>query len=533
MKKVIVAVFIVITAFATRAQKLELEKTYEVDGKAKRGYLNDVIVNSTDKTTCLSFVTRADGNFAGTKVKVKYQDYYFDADYNFKELKEYDEFYKSKRYKADKGENYVVEGITVTPNLIGDIVLRKKKVTYKWNWYYSRYLKTVELLDKVKPKDETGNKLTLLKSFDFDEKGEALALVRARATKDNPANICESSFLKIDQNLNFVKVETITQDIAMSLKASFLIPHEGAELEDGSNDISESDICLVWAACSYADEKKLGKNTDFEYMRISNEGKLLKRAKFQVTGSDWNIDEAISIGESIYLIGPANMGKDLSAKASVTVSVGGSTPKYKLYQIAKITGDKVEYVSSTNMDDFEAKLKKPASQKKNPAYSGKRFKFNKASVAADGSLFICGQNTNAKNEYEDVLMFYFDNKGILKAQYGVRLEEVNDASKANSTSQFINYTKDYAYWTVWELMGYKEEAKGEKPKALVYPNIAKINLATGEISDFVKIGAVNDKPTYFLQNDFPFLVNPADGSQIYLGLNKKGVMFWFGKVVFE
>ena len=531
MKKMFLAVLIITTAFITKAQKVDFEKTYEVDAKARKGFLNEVTVNPNDKTTCLSFVTRAKGNFAGTKVKVNYQDYYFDAEYNFKELKEYEDVYKSKRYKAEKGEEYSIEGITVMPNLMGDIVLRKKKVNYKWNWYYSRYYKTVELLDKVKPKDESGNKLTLLKSFDFDEKGEALALVRPRPTRDNPADVCENYFLKVDQNLNFVKGEVIKHDVAMSLKASFLIPHEGVELEEGSNDISEADICLIWAACSYYDEKKLGKNTDFEYWRVSNEGKLLKKAKFQVAGSDWSIEELIAIDQSLYLIGPANVGKELSTKVQVSASSG--VPKYKLYQLAKITGDNVDYVTSTNMDEFEAKLKKPTSQKKNPAYSGKRFRFNKASVAADGSLFICGQNLSGKGEFEDVLMFYFDNKGILKAQYGVRLEEVNDASKTNSTSQFINYTKDYAYWTIWELMGFKEEAKGEKPKALVYPSIAKINLATGEINDFVKIGSVKDKPTYFLQNDFPFLVNPADGSQIYLGLNKKGNMFWFGKVAFE
>lgn len=532
MKKMFLTVLIITTAFITQAQKVDFEKTYEVDAKAKRGYLNDVIVNPNDKTTCLSFVTRAAGNFTGTKLKVKYQDYYFDADYNFKEIKEYEDVYRNKRYKVDKGEEYSVEGITVMPNLMGDIVLKKKKVEYKWNWYYSTYNKKVTLLDKVKPKDESGNKLTLLKSFDIDEKGEALALVRARPTKNNPADVLESNIIRIDQNLNFETIETIKTDVAMNPKATFILPHEDVDLEDGSNDISNADICIIWSACSYFDETKLGKNTDFEYMRLSNEGKILNRAKFQVTGSDWSIEEAIVIGESIYLIGPANVGKELSTKVQVSASSG--TPKYKLYQLAKITGNNVDYVTSTNMDDFEAKLKKPASQKKNPAYSGKRFAFDQASVAPDGSLFICGQNRNSKGEWADVLMFYFDNKGILKAQYGVRLEEVNKISQTMPTNQFINYTKENAYWTVLELLGVKEEAgKSEAPKALIYPSIAKINLATGEINDFVKIGSVKDKPTYFLQNDFPFLVNPADGSQIYLGLNKKGNMFWFGKVSFE
>lgn len=523
-RKFTTAALIFLAVFATQAQKMLLEKTYEVDKKAKKGVLLDVIVNPNDKTTCLSFVTRLKGNFTGSKLKVQYQDYYFDKEYNFKEVKEYEDVYKNKRYKAEKGENYSVEGITVSASMMGDIVLRKKKVDYTWSWASSRYNKKVTLLDKVKPKDESGNKLTLLKSFDIDEQGVALALVRPRPTKDSPdADICENYFLKIDQNLNIEKGEVIRHDIVMNIVATFLIPNEGVVLEDGSTDISEADVCFVWAAGSFHDEKKMGKNTDFEYWRVSNEGKLLKRAKFQVVGSEWNIMEAIAIGESVYFIGPANMGKELTTKVSVSVS-GGET-KYKLYQLAKITGDKVDYVTSTNMEDFEAKLKKPASQKKNPAYSGKRFKFKKASVSTDGSLFICGQNVSKEGAPEDeVLMFYFDNKGILKAQYGIKLEN------EYSSPQYLNFTKDCAYWTLWEFKGF---SKGDQPKALVYPTIAKINLASGDISDFVKIGTVNDKPTYFLQNDFPFITNPDDGSQIYLGENEKGNLMWFGQVGFE
>jgi hypothetical protein len=68
---------------ASTAQKLVLEKTYEVDRKAKRGYPDEVTTIAADNTTTLSFVTRASGYFSGSKTKIKYQNYIFDKDYNF------------------------------------------------------------------------------------------------------------------------------------------------------------------------------------------------------------------------------------------------------------------------------------------------------------------------------------------------------------------------------------------------------------------------------------------------------------------
>lgn len=524
------AVLIFATAFIIRAQKVDFEKTYEVDAKAKRGYLDDVIVNQNDKTTCLSFVTRATGNFTGSKVKVKYQDYYFDADYNFKEVKEYEEDYKNKKFK---GENYTIEGISVEPNLMGDIVLRKKKVDYTWSWLNRRYYKKVTLLDKVKPKDESGNKYTLVKKFENDETGEVIALVRARPTKVGKTwsqpNMLEHFLLKIDQNLNFEITDQATLTSFKTVTKAYIIPAENSEqAEPGDEDISNADVCFIFAS-SKGGDKEAEDPHDYEIWRVSKLGKILGRTEnFKVKASAWNIEQLIAQDGSIYLVGPANDGKFCSQITDP------DNTKWEFYQLLKVKNDKVIYNTTTSMDDFEAKLKKPASQKKNPAYKGKRFDFNQANVTTDGSIFICGQNKTKEGEYQDVLMFYFDNVGILKAQYGVRLEEVNDASKKNATTQYMNFTKDNAYWTVCELMGFKEEAgKGERPKALIYPNIAKINLATGEINDFVKIGSVKDKPTYFLQNDFPFIPNPADGSQIYLGLNKKGNIFWFGKVAFE
>ncbi|MDP2388383.1 MAG: hypothetical protein Q8M29_18565 [Bacteroidota bacterium] len=507
--------------FLGTAQKLVLEKTYEVDKKAKKGFLDEVTINSTDKTTTLSFVTKASNNFTGSKLSVKYQDYIFDKDYNFVKVEEKEAEYRNKRYK---GDNYSVEGISVEPNMLGKMVLRKKLIEYKWSWLNGGYNKKVTLLDKIKPKDEDGNSYMLIKKYENDETGEVIALVMAVG---KTANINELFLMKIDKNLKMEVIDKSTFTTYKSLSKSFIIPAEVQSNDDeatvNEEDISESDMCFIFAGAP--DKKNKDAASSYEMWRVSKEGKILMKTEFKVQASAWNIESVIAKNGSLYFVGPAN--DEPSSKAPDDI-------KWKYYQLAKFTKEKVDYITITNMDEFEAKLKKPASQKKNPAYKGKRFRFATANVSNDGSLFICGQNFK-EAEFQDVLMFYFDNQGKLKAQYGVRLDEINSDSKARATRQYIDISGNAAYWTVLELSGFrKESGNGESSaKALIYPSIAKIDLGSAEINEFVKIGTVKDKPTYFLQNKFPFITNPADNSLIYLGVDKRGDVMWFGKVAFE
>jgi hypothetical protein len=516
MKQIVTYALTLSLSVTGLAQKLVLEKTYEVDKKAKRGVLDNVIVNPNDKTTTLSFVTNN-----GNNGKVKYQDYVFDKDYNFVKVEESQEqLYRNKKYK---GEKYSVEGITVEPNMLGKMVLRKKLVEYTWSWWYGRYNKKVTLLDKIKPKDEEGNSYMLVKKYENDETGEVLVL--ATVVFGKGANPNEYILMRINKDLKIEITEKKTFTTPKYLAKSFIIPSEvdeAEETDETDEDISTSDICFVFGGNPDKKNKETAK--DFEIWRVSKEGKILVTTPCTVPQAGWNVESVIAKGGSLYFVGPAN--DEVSSKPA-------DETKWKNYQVAKITKDKVDYATATNIDEFETKLKKPASQSKSPAYKGKRFRFVRANVSSDGSLFICGQNFK-EAEYKDPLMFYFDNKGILKADYGIRLEEINDASKGRATQQFISESNGSIYWEVWELAGYKEEAgNNERPKGLYYPSIAKINMSTGEIGDFVKFGTVKDKPKYYLQNSFPFITNPDDHSLIYLGVDKPGKVFWFGKIMLE
>jgi hypothetical protein len=253
--------------------------------------------------------------------------------------------------------------------------------------------------------------------------------------------------------------------------------------------------------------------------------------------SVWAINQMITTGESIYMMGPANEGKYIDQ-----VNIYDEKMKWKLFQLGKLTGDKVEYMTTTDLDEFEAKLKVPPSQKKTPSYRGKRFHFTTADLYHDGSIVICGQNYTKQKKgnatvksYKDVITFYFDPQGKLKAQYGVRREENNKWAKLMPTGQLVNKGKSTIYWTVLEMDGVRMEREGKEKaiKALLYPNVARIDPATGDISDFVQFGTEGGKPKYYLHNRFMTLPMSEENAIVYLGVDKPGKVLWFGKVVLD
>jgi len=550
MKKILLAICaaLCVMSFTSPAQKLALEKTYKITGDAKRGYLDEVAYDENTKQTMLSFVTRTTNNFTGSKTRVKYQNFYFDKEFNFLNMEEKEDVYRNKKYK---GDNYTVEGISVQNNLTGTFVLRKKLINYNWDWFFGGYKKKVKLLDKVKPKDDAGNKYTLLRKFENDQNGDVVVLVKAKGKNADPN---EYVVLKIDAQLNTTVTDRFSFTVPMAIAASYLITNISAEADDSGldeedegneandtddqGDLSTSDVGLVFAASQLG--KKKSDPHDYTFVHISQDGKIVNRVDFKTGASAWHINQMVTTGESIYLMGPANEGKFHDAAIPMGADVEGM--KWKLFQLARISGSKLDFITTTDLDEFEAKLKTPPSQKKTPSYRGKRFHFTTASVYHDGSIVVSGQNFVKEKKqnvqvksYRDVVTFYFDNQGKLKAQYGVRREENNKYARMSPTMQIFTPGKQTIYWTVMEMDGIRTEREGKfkAVKALIYPNVARIDPGSGDISDFVAFGTEGGKPTYYLHNGNPILPIPGDNSIVFLGADKPGKTLWFGKVVLE
>lgn len=144
------------------------------------------------------------------------------------------------------------------------------------------------------------------------------------------------------------------------------------------------------------------------------------------------------------------------------------------------------------------------------------------------------QNVQIKS-YRDVVSFYFGVDGKLIAQYGVRREENNKWAKMAPTEQLVVNGQNTIYWTIYEMDGIRTEREGKfkSVKAKKYPNVARIDPKTGDISDFVAFGTVDGKPTYYLHNQMPVLKITADNAIVYMGTNDSGKTLWFGKVVMD
>jgi hypothetical protein len=534
------------------AQKLALEKTYQITGQAKRGYLDDVQYDQATGNTVLYFVTRESTNITGNKSKVKYQIYHFDKEYNFIKMEEKIDEYRNKRYK---GDNYSVEGVSMENNLVGTFVLRRKLISYTWNWFFGGYNKKVKLLEKVKPKDEMGAKYSLLKKFENDETGEVIALVKTKPLIGKKAALSvpnEYNLLRVNKNLDFVVTETKAFEKPQAMAAAYLIAsadsgeeelsedepaEDGPEADDDQGNIATNDAAFVFAP-SFGGGKTSDPH-DYTYWRVNNEGKILEIIPLKTAASIWNINQAIANEDVVFLGGPSNDGKFFDNQ--ITPGADLENMKWKSFQLCKISNGKVDYMTLTSMDEFEAKLMAPPSQKKSPSYRGKKFHYTTSGNYVDGSIMACGQNydwaTQNKvkmKQYKDVVMFYFDPQGHLKAQYGVRREENNKWAKQAPAQQGINIGRNSVYWTVYEMDGVRTEQEGKVKaiKALLYPSVARIDPASGAISDFVQFGLEDGKPRYYLHNAYPILQISPDW-MVYLGADKPGKVLWFGKVMLE
>lgn len=555
MKKLLLPVLaILLWAGAATAQSLEVDKTYEITGKSRRGYLGKVNYDEATGHTELIFVTKS------TDKLMKLEHYIFDKDYNYVRMDtEEIEFEKAAtKYKWFKyrGEDYSETGISVEKNMVGTLVLKQKTTYYKWSWWWGGYNVTVKLDKKVKPRNEDGGKYFAYLPYENYRTGNTLVLCGAKDKAEKGADAWQHlkkfEMLEVTKDLDVIKKDEFAFDYPMSIVYSGLVMHDGADedvmLDEQGNPIenlANGDIVLILAPTDMAGKKLSNPDAKaYVYLRLSNEGKVLERIELPSQNGVWFPYEVFRQGNDVYIAGPASADKYFSNVIPGPGDAGEAAAegaKWEGFQLAKISGGKVAYLSFSNMDDFEAKLQTPPSQKRAPAYKGKRFRYSSFAMMPDGQIFIAGQNFGKNQEggytFKDVLLFHFDAQGKLRAQYGARRAENNDLAKSAETEQILIPGTDgqTLYWMLGELDGLREEPElaNSAVKVLVYPNVAKINVAGTGIGDFVAFGTdEKGKPRYYLHNQFPILYQKNANKVAFLGANKPGKVLWFGRMAY-
>ena len=504
------------------AQTIELEKTYTITKKAKRGALANV--EQTNDGYTLTYVTKSNERMA------KFEIYTFDKDFNFINMVEDEqEFVKAKtKYKwfKYKGEEYSVEGMYVEPNLIGTLVLRKKLMTYTYDWLFSGYHWETKVLEKVKPKTDDGRGFFYYAHAEDNITGDACILVGGREKKDPWAYTKNFSVLRYNINLELVKEVKFSLEYPQSLAFSRNLVK--ANPDDPENP-GFGGMIFVFAPMGGPGMGKVANEnrSAYTYVRVNENLEVVDNIPFQSFSSYWKIDELIrDENDNVYLYGPSAAGKDKYYQMSSGVT------KFKAVQLMKVSNHKIEYFTETNLEEFAAKLQKPPLQKKAPEYEGKKFEIANYYIPDNGNFFVVGQNfENSKegNKYQDILGFQFDETGVLKAQYSIDTKESNKYAKAAGAPQNLVESKDgkSMYWLLLEVRG----VSTFRGKVYTYPRIGKIDMVNGTVNDFLDVRGPDDD--YYLDINFPFLRGENDSSVVFFGANKSGSTLWFCRVSAE
>jgi len=515
---------IILLAFSpsTFAQTVEAEKTYTITGKSKRGTLGDAFYDADKKTYTLTYVTKTNDR------KAKFQTYTFDYDFNFLNMTEDEiEFEKAKtKYKwfRYQGELYSTQGLYVEPNLTGTLVLREKKITHKFDWFFLGYYTETDVLKKVKPKTDDGRKYYYHGHAEDDVTGEVLILVgiKDKINKDADGYRQMKEFVVLKYN----------KDVELIGETSFSFDHPMQAVFKRSVSNAEGGVggmVFVFAPIGGMGMNKVAdpNKNNYAYVRIDASPTVVDNIRFDSYAPYWPINEMVinNSNDDVYLFGPSAMGKDKYYNQLT------STSKFKAVQLMKISDHKIEYFTETDLAEFEAKLKKPADQKKAPAYEGKKFQIATYMGASNGDFIVSGQRfkpSKEGNQYNDIVGFHFDDKGKLKAQYSIDTKESNKYAKANGTEQFFTENKsgNRMYWFQLEILGVAL-ARG---KMLSYPSIGYIDLTNDNVSNFISLGG---EEGYYLDPSYPFLATDGESKIVFFGSDKKGKEIWFARVMLD
>jgi hypothetical protein len=532
MKKLFPALF-VLFALSARAQTVDIEKTFEVSKEAQKGFIQQIENDESKQQLKVVYRVRA------KKDQAKFITYLFDYQFNLvnqsEEIinieKELPSKYKPAKYK---GEAYSVEGLFVEPNMMGNLVLKRKVTSFSWNWLQLQYTWNTSVEGKLKAKTDDDKKLFYHDHIEDLNSGTALILAgeKGKGKEGTYTHMMNFHFLKYDINLNKLADVPLNFETPQAVVTTYGIPEE--------EDATKTDMIAIFA--TFKEKRYMGPKiwgpdaTEYTYVRVSYEGKLLDKATFKVKNSIWKIDDFVFGPDgAVYFFGPSNDETDDFYHYANEYK--DPKKKWPHFQLAKFQNGKVQYVTSTSMEDFKAKLKPQPDGKKGEPYSGRKIKFTEAVISPGNEVILAGQNfglaRNGKGqvtgrEYEDLVMFHFDASGNLVSQYTMNKKKAAPAPDG----QFFEFGADgkTLYWTYFDVVDTKmvKELSFIVDKPLGVPKMGKINLASGTFEKYSEYGKGENFVHYGgILNYLKF----SNTNQVnYLGENKKGSALWFVRV---
>jgi hypothetical protein len=245
------------------SQKMMLEKDYEISRKAKKGYLGNV-------------EEKDNGNFDMTYIlpssqrKIKSEIYHFDKEATLinvdKEEIEIEVARKKWKWFNYKGDYFLANNISASANYSADLVFRKKRITAKYNWWTGQYERRVKMLDKVKPKNESGKKYKFMGGVYEVERDSSILVMAVNA--DDPKDKLYGSYdlLKSDNELNIKVLEKI--EFPYSMTCVFSEPLKDELSKSIENDDMPRDWILIYAPTDLIRKNTSPDSHAFEYLLL-------------------------------------------------------------------------------------------------------------------------------------------------------------------------------------------------------------------------------------------------------------------------
>jgi hypothetical protein len=459
------------------AQSTMLEKDYEISRKAKKGYLGNVETKENGAFDMIYILP-------SSKRKIKTEIYHFDKDATLlgvdKDEMEIEKARTKWKWFNYKGDFFITNNISASANFAGDLVLRKKKVYGTYNWWTGQYERRVKLLEKVKPKNDNGKKYKFLGGVYEVERDSTI--IGMALNWGDPKDKLYSSFdlLKSDNELNVQVMEKVQFDHGMQCVYSQPLSDDLSESIE--NDDMPRDLILVYAPTNINKSNEAPDPHDFEYLRITPEGKIIERVKFKAPTVGWRIIDAYEVDNKVLLYGMgsgkenkyvnqifktglvattsndaaeqnqantssggtfggfAKMGSTLSGKDEVgqtqeAIDAQLDMLKYNSFVFTKLqSGNATSKI--TEIDEVNKNATCPPDMKKPLKFDGNMFKVSSVKFLSDKSVVLSIQDfkkSKSNNNtgkygsciYKGMYLLHFSPDGELLKNYTVEIDQKN------------------------------------------------------------------------------------------------------------
>lgn len=526
-KAIYIAALSLLASGYANAQELK-EAVQPLSTKAVKGYMYETR-KGDDGSVFITYKMKVDKKGDN----VSYEEYGFDKSLHFTGSKDVLE-QKIDKPDYEKTYYYATVGGTNSFDVMSMKLKLNKVVQLKtWNYEKQRFITKKTLSrDIIKPRNDDGKVYYGYSTYSSDDKPDILTI--AKTDSKDKAQSEKFCLVMFNKDLDL-------KEKPIDLNGNYSLVF--------SDQLSNEDVVAIFAPMKGAADV-----SKYVFLQFDIEGNQKSRVEYTSPSAAMFITASYDKDGSVYFFGSSDDSKkepfervysEYAPIYNPGFTEGGENKldfkwrkhlndKMENIYLLKFSNNALAFASTTPLTDFKAKFKPAAGEKGARAYNGKRFSISNFYVTPSGEYLAAGQLIDDGN-FNDLICFHFDAKGILKAQYGVNKQNTDKKSEVFRTIQNFYVTSDNNI--CWELLevkgvkGYESFLDAYNNNAtfypLYYPRVAKIDMNATTVSAFKSMG----DGKYFLHRDFLPAYDSKEKSVTYFGHDEDYKKLWVGKMM--